>query len=116
MGKLMLLGLFLASLDPEYEDGANTARRALLETNMMKQELKDLERKSERMLLEFTGLTKNDLAYAAYAYPVMAGRLSTKPFRKIRYVTEDNWVIRPEVEYIFKDQQVTIGLSINKQF
>lgn len=116
MGSLIYLGIFLASLDPTYEDASNTARRALLETSMMKEELKSIQAGAERNLYRFTGLTKDDVIWGAYIYPVAAGRVSTKPFKNFRHKTECGWIFRPELEYQFSNQEYSTYLFITKEF
>lgn len=116
MGKLIYLGIFLASLNPTYEEASNAARRGLLETSMMKEELKQLQNDSERKLYEWTGLEKEDLVYAAYAYPLAAGRISSKPFKNFRYRTECGWIIRPELEYGIWNKEYSTYLFITKEF
>lgn len=116
MGKLIYLGIFLASLDPTYENASDNARRALLETQMMKHELIQLQNDAERQLYQYTGLTKDDLIYAAYLYPLAAGRVSSKPFKNFKYETKGHWVIRPEIEYVIPEQRSTVALILMKEF
>jgi hypothetical protein len=108
--------VFLASLDPKYRDASDMSRRALLETQMMKEEMRVFQDDAERKLYDFTGITKDELAYAGYAYPLFAGRVSTKPFKNFKYQTKDKWILRPEMEYIFSDQNYTINLILIKEF
>lgn len=116
MGKLIYLTIFLASLDPKYEEASNVSRRALLETEMMKKEMSQLKTKAERKVYDKTGLTPNDLAYAAYAYPLVAGKISSKPFRNFKYVSEEKYILRPEIEYDLWSKDYSIMLIIIKEF
>jgi hypothetical protein len=116
VGKFIYLGIFLASLDPTYQNAGDNARRAFLETNMAKQEMKQLQDEAERQLHIITGLTKEDLVYAAYAYPLVAGKVSTKPFKNFKATTKSGWTIRPEIEYQFNNQQSTTNLILTKEF
>lgn len=116
MGKFLYLISFLAQLDPTYYDAGDNARRALLETPMMKQELAELQSESERYLFTYTGVTKDELAYAGYLYPVFTGKLSSKPFKNFRHVTENHWTIRPEIEYTFKTKESSTFLIFTKEF
>lgn len=116
MGKLLYLGIFLASLDPTYERASDETRRALMETDMMKTELRQLQDDAEKQLFNYTGLTKDELAYAGYAYPLFAGKVSTKPFKNFKYETQSHFTIIPELEYSFQDKRSTVFLSIIKEF
>lgn len=116
MGKLIYLMTFLGSLDPTYRDASDTSRRALLETQMMKDELRVLETEADKELYIYTGLHKEDLVYAAYAYPLFAGRLSSKPFKNFKYESKDHWIVRPEIEYVFQDHSSTAMLIFIKEF
>ena len=116
MGKLLYLSIFLASIDPTYREASDQARRALLETEMAKQEMKKLEDDAERQLKEWTGLDRNDLVYGAYLYPVVAGKVSTKPFKNFKLESKSHWVLRPEIEYTFSNRETTTVLVLIKEF
>lgn len=116
MGKLLYLGIFLASLNPEYREASDVSRRALLETSMMKEELKQLQSSAEKSLYRYTGMDKEDLAYFAYAYPLLAGKISSKPFKNFKYVTREKWVFRPELEYGIYNHDYSINLILIKEF
>lgn len=116
MGKFIYLSIFLAGLDPTYQEASDQARRALWETQMMKHEVAQLQDDAEKRLYGYTGLTKDDLVYAAYAYPLFAGKVSTKPFKNFKYETEDKWVIRPELEYGIYNKESTTMLVIIKEW
>lgn len=116
MSELIYLGIFLASLDPTYQNASDNARRAFLETDMAKKEMQHLQDKAERQLKDMTGLDKEDLVYAAYAYPLIAGKVSSKPFKNFKLTTKSGWTIRPELEYQFNNQQSTANLILTKEF
>lgn len=116
MGKLIYMMSFLAQLDPVYQDAGDNIRRALLETPTMKQELAELQTESERYVFTYTGMTKDELAYAGYLYPIVVGKLSTKPFKSFRHVTENHWTIRPEIEYTFSNRETNTFLIFTKEF
>jgi hypothetical protein len=115
-GSLLYIGIFVASLNPTYQEASDNARRALLETKMMKDEMKFMQDDAERRLYRYTGLKKEDIVYAAYAYPLFAGKVSSKPFKNFKYETHDHFIIRPELEYTFKDGQYTTMLIFIKEF
>lgn len=116
VGKLIFLGMFMASLDPTYQNASETARRAFLETDMAKQEMKELQDDAERRLYDYTGLNKEDLVYAAYAYPLFAGKVSSKPFKNFKYETENKWTLRPELEYDYRNQQYSGFVFLTKEW
>ena len=116
MGKGIYILIFLASLDPRYQNASDESRRALLETQMMKDEMKQLELDADKRLYQYTGLHKEDLIYGAYAYPLIAGKVSSKPFKNFKYETHDHWVIRPELEYKFSDGSYSTVLVFIKEF
>lgn len=107
---------FLGSLNGEYQDASNTARRALLETSMMKKEIQEFQTSSEKNLYKYSGLKKDDLVYAFYAYPLVAGKVSTKPFTGLKYKMPDGWVLRPELEYSYRDQTSSALLILVREF
>lgn len=114
--KFIYLLSFVAAVNPTYENAGETSRRAILETPEMKHELRELEDDAERQLFHYTGMTRDDIAYAGYMYPVVAGKLSTKPFTNFKIETKSHWVLRPEIEYVFKDRSSTYGLYLVREF
>ena len=101
-------------LSHQYGEAADHARRALLEMKTVKEATKKLERKTIDGFEDFTGMTKEDLIYFAWAVPVVSGRISTKPFRNLKMDIGDG-VIRPEVEYRFSGES-TAFLRYNMEF
>lgn len=116
MGKFIYVMSFLASLDSTYKDASDVSRRAILETPIMKLELMDLQNDTEIMMHQYTGLTKEDLVYGAYLFPIMTGKISSKPFKNFKYETKGRWVLRPELEYDFRSENTTTNLIILKEF
>ncbi len=116
MGKFLYLMSFLASLDPTYRDAGETSRRALLETPELREDLKHFQDVAEKELYKKTGLKQDDVIYLFYLYPILAGKLSTKPMKGLKYEIKDGFIIRPEVEYTFKDKQYTSLLILVKEF
>jgi hypothetical protein len=82
----------------------------------MKHELKQLENDADRKLYDITGLHKDDLVYAAYAYPLFAGKVSSKPFKNFKYETHDHWILRPELEYGLWSHDYSTMLILIKEF
>ena len=115
MGKLFYLMTFLAQYSPEYYTAADTSRRALLETEGLKEDIKVLKDRAERELYNYTGLTPAELAYAGYIYPVLSGNISTKPFKNFKY-DKDGILVIPELEYNINNGSYTIGLFFKKSF
>lgn len=110
----------IAQHDPQYSTAADVTRRAILETPQMKREMKyfrkTAERKFYKKMYESTGLTPQELAYAAYVYPVISKKVSTKPFKNLRYKSKSNkFVLIPEVEYHFNGNY-TAGIFFIKEF
>lgn len=101
---LITLSLFAAepTLSNDYKLGADAARRALMLLPDVKRDMKQLEKSSIRQLEDKTGLTKPDLIYFSVAFPLVTGKVTTKPFKKLRYKSE-HFNIRPELEYDFKN-------------
>lgn len=116
MIKFIYLLSFVAAVNPMYENAGETSRRAILEMPEMKNELRELEDDAERQLFLYTGMTREDVAYAGYMYPIFAGKLSSKPFTNFKIETKSKWVVRPEIEYVFKDQSSTYGLYLVREF
>lgn len=115
MGKVLYMTLFFSSLDPTYHEASETSRRALLETKMMKDEVKVLEDDASKAL-DGLGIEKDDLVYFAYAYPLFAGRVSSKPFKNFKHTTESGITIRPELEYVFMGSGSTAIVFFTKEF
>lgn len=110
----------LAQHDPLYTTAADTTRRAILETPQLKRELatyrKYATRRFYKKTYEATGLTPQELAYAAYVYPVISKKVSTKPFKNLRYKSKSNkFTIVPEAEYHF-DKQYSVAVFFVKEF
>lgn len=91
-------------------------RRALLETEQMKAELKELERKADHHLFYYTGLRRDDLVLAAYGYPIVVGKISSKPFKGFKYETKNHFTFRPEIEYGLWNRELTVYLGVIKEF
>jgi hypothetical protein len=106
-GKTIIL-LTLFATDPIYKDeygrAADEARRAIMLYPEVKKELKIAEKRSFKMLDEYTGLGKSDLALAGYALPFVLGQVTTKPFPKLKYETE-YIVLRPEITYNLRTEE-----------
>lgn len=115
MGKFLYLMTLLASLDQTYKDAGDNSRRALMETSMMKEEMKVLEKQADQTLRRL-GVDKEDLVYGAYVYPLFSGKASTKPFKGFKYETKEHWTFRPEIEYGLWDKQTTFYLGVIKEF
>jgi hypothetical protein len=114
VGKFLYLMTFIGSLNPQFEAASDASRRALLETQMMKDEIKDLEIKADKTLNEI-GVDRDDFIYVVYAYPLFAGKFSTKPIKTFKYTTND-LTFRPELEYTFKDHSYSTFLIMSKDF
>lgn len=99
----------------EYHKAADAARRAILELPEAKKVVTRITKTAEGTLVTYTGLERSDLIYVSWAIPLAAGKLSTKPFKNLK-VSGDNWVIRPEIEYKFSDQNVESMLLFNYRF
>lgn len=97
---LITLSLFAAepTLKDDYKLAADSARRALMLMPDVKRDMKQLEKSSIRQVENSTGLTKPDLIYFSVAFPLITGKVTTKPFKKLRYKGE-HFNIRPELEY-----------------
>lgn len=100
---LILIGLtFLAgitNLNPSYKEAADTSRRALMADKDNQRDIDRLADKSERWARRNTGLSKDELAYFAYASPVFTQSISTKPFKGLKKTLPYNMVVRPEITY-----------------
>ncbi len=120
MDKIFYLMTLLAQHDPQYTTAADTTRRAILETPQMKREMvvikKYATRKFYKKAYETTGLTPHELAYASYVYPVISKKVSTKPFKNLRYKSKsNNFVVIPEAEYHF-NKQYSAAVFFIKEF
>jgi hypothetical protein len=109
--------MFLASLDPTYQEASDTSRRALMQTSGFKEEMARLTQDAEYLVHQQMGITKDELAYAAYFYPVFTGKISTKPFKNFKYETK-NYTIIPEFEYELnsKGYSTTVYLNFKADF
>lgn len=119
MGKCLLLLTLLGDVNttpPEYRGAISQLRYALLATPMVKSELEQLQTVTEKTLYRHTGLTKEDLVYGAYMYPIVAGKVSTKPFKNFKYSDGNGFTIRPDVEYNFRDKNYDAVVVFIKEF
>ena len=104
--------MFLASLDPTYEEASDTGRRALIQTPEFKVEIARLTKDAEHLAYDTLGFTKEELAYAAYFYPLLTGKLSTKPFKNFKFETK-KYTIIPEFEYQIHSKGYTAAVYLN---
>lgn len=102
MGKLLLLVTLLGATDPVYQQASVETRRALLETKQVKSEIQNLNDNLEKSLNR-AGVSKDELIYGAYVYPLIIGEITTKPFKNLKYTIKKDYVIRPEIEYRFRN-------------
>lgn len=106
---------FIAQLDPQYSTASDTCRRALLETPQVQGDIKAIKNEAEKKLYDYTKLTVKELAYVGYIYPIISGKLSSKPFKNFKY-EKDGVLIVPELEYDFKTKQPTAAVFFIKSF
>lgn len=101
---IAFISLTVLSTNPSYSgefgEAADAARRALMQTEMAKAQIKRAEKYAKKTVLPAIGMDEKDLIYFAWALPVASGRISTRPFKKLRIKTK-KWTIRPEIEYKF---------------
>lgn len=97
-GKTILALSLFAIQNEEYREASDTARRALFLYPDVKSEFKDLEKYSKRKLYNYTGLEDDDFIYASWILPIVTQRITTRPFKKLKYEKE-SFVIRPEITY-----------------
>lgn len=119
MGKFLLIFTLagdLPTVTGSYREAAFQSRQALLETSFVKEELVELQDDAEKRMYRYTGITKDQLVYGAYVYPLVTGKVSSKPFKNFKHTTENGVTLRPEIEYKFVDRESFVGLYINKEF
>jgi hypothetical protein len=106
-GKTIIL-LTLFATDPiykaEYGPAADTARRTIMMYPEVKKDIKTIEKRSFRLLENYTGLNKSDLAITGYALPFVLGQVTTKPFPKLKY-ENDYIILRPEITYNLQNEE-----------
>lgn len=106
---------FIAQLDPQFSTAADTSRRALLETPELKRDIRTIKDEAEKQLYAYTKLTAEELAYVGYIYPLVSGKLSTKPFKNFKY-EKDGVSVIPEIEYNYRDKTSNIAVFFIKSF
>ena len=120
MGKFLLIVTLLGDLpgvDGNYHTAATQSRYALLEEKSVQLELQEFQDDMERTLYHYTGLKKEELVYGAYVYPLVAGKISSKPFKNFKYTFENGYTLRPEIEYKFQgDREFSNFLILTKEF
>jgi hypothetical protein len=119
MGKFILLLTLIGDLQstpPGYRDALTQIRYGMLEDPSFKKELDEFQGRTEREFYHYTGLTKDQLVYGAYLYPVAAGKISSKPFKNFKYDTSWGFTFRPELEYKFADRDASAMLILVKEF
>lgn len=107
MGKMLILLTYLGSLhtDPNYIAAADVSRRAIMAYPSVQQEMREVEDGSVRLIKEKTGLTPDELMYAAYMYPLFFSKITTKPFKNLQITLVRGLTLRPEIEYSWKENQ-----------
>lgn len=103
-GKTILALSLFATQGGEYKEASDTARRALFLYPDVKYEFKQLEKQSKRHLYRYTGLEDDDFIYASWVIPIVTQRITTRPFKKLKY-EKQLFVIRPELVYNFKNDE-----------
>lgn len=119
MGKFLLLMTLLGDLPDvplAYQEAAHQTRYALMEYPFVKSELKNLGDDAEKELYIKTGLTRDQLAYVIYVYPLVAGKLSTKPIGELSWKPRNMFTIRPDMEYNIYSHDTTSSLVLLKEF
>lgn len=96
-------------------DALDAARRALLATDSVKQTVDYVGDKGKREILNFTGMEEENLIYFIWAVPIVSGKLSTKPFKKLGFHGKA-WYVRPEIEYRFSDNDFSSNLNVHWDF
>lgn len=97
-GKTILALSLLANQEGEYKEASDQARRALFMYPEVKAEFKELEKTSKRFAREYLGVGPDELVYGAWVIPLITQRITTRPFKKLKYEKE-SFVIRPEIVY-----------------
>ena len=118
MGKVLLLITLLGDLkstSEEYKEAFTHARYGLMEVQFVKDELVEFENDAQREIYVYTGVTKDELVYFGYFYPLINGKISTKPFKNFKYVSKNGFTWRPELEYNF-DGKYSMNLIMIKEF
>lgn len=103
------------SFSDDYREAADYARRAILEMPEVKERVKYLSGQAERTVLNYTGFDKKNLIYFTWAVPVATGKISSKPFKNFGWV-EENWSVRPEIEYDLYNQGAEGSVRFNYEF
>lgn len=104
-------------VNPEYRTAADTSRRALMEHPDVKTDVKKTTDKVDTWSKKNVGLSKEDLVYAGYAAPLAFKKISTKPFKNLKY-TIGGFNFRPEIEYSWGNnpEHFRAFFILNKEF
>jgi hypothetical protein len=105
-GKTILALSLFAVQNEEYREASDNARRALFLYPEVKSEFKALEKQTKRTLYNYTGLEDDDFIYASWVIPIITQRITTRPFKKLKYEKE-TFVIRPEIVYNLENKEFT---------
>lgn len=84
-----------------YVEAIQHAQKAMMEDPDTKANLNAEGDGSLRLFTQYTGVNKNQLAYAAYMSPFVTHTVSTKPFKNLDVKLGDNLVMRPDFTYNF---------------
>lgn len=99
----MLFSFISATIpDAQYKNAADTSAKAILEYPEIKNDLNYLSKEGERVFLKYSPLTEQELAYAAYAGPLLTGQITTKPLTGLKYTFKNGFTIRPLIEYNYR--------------
>jgi hypothetical protein len=120
MADAIVFSLFLVSASPslggDYGAAADTARRAYLLTEDGRNIKDRVDKYGKYIVHDYLGLEKEDVIYVIWAVPLVSGRLSTKPFKGLRWKGK-SWSLQPEVEYkLSGDNKFTGELVFNYTF
>lgn len=104
MGEMLIVLTFAGSMPgtpPVYQNAANTSRRALMEDPDNKKNIQVYGDNLMAQAEHYTGLNKHQLAYFAYASPIVTHSISTKPFKNLEFTLPGGFHFRPELVYNF---------------
>ena len=103
------------SMSSNDSDAINTTRDALLQTKYVKKNLKRIERKAKGIAYKYIGLEDDHWTYLMVGGTLAAGVVTTKPFKNFRF-GDDEFYIRPDVEYRFNDNETKGNINLYWEF
>lgn len=109
----------LPGVDPQYQNAADTSRRAMMADKEISKDIDETMDKTENIVEKRTGLSKSDVTFLAYGAPLVTQQITTKPFKNFKYNLGYDFVIHPEIQYNWQSsnpERLSVVFVLTREF